>query len=134
MSELKELFAKKANENYWISGKCFIEDGDPFAAVEYKHTTRSIHICETMEELKERIGCGNWSIGQGFAYKNLCFTNQVNGGDEWLTMKYFADEDIVVAFESMTLEPSIERNCGDFEDTINRLLRATKDQCLKLEW
>ena len=29
---------------------------------------------------------GNWSIRQGVVYQDLFFCNQVNGGDEWLSL------------------------------------------------
>lgn len=50
-------------------------------------TERSIVLCPTIESLQEKIGLGNWCLGQGFAFMNLCFINQIDGGDEWLTIK-----------------------------------------------
>lgn len=43
--------------------------------------------CSSIAELEERIGHGNWCLGTAFFYGNLCFINQVDGGDEWLTIK-----------------------------------------------
>ena len=82
--------------------------------------------CTSIEELKERLDHGNWCLGQAFTYRSLCFINQINGGDEWLTIK----ED--VAFESITFRLIIKR--GEFEKLIGRLLEATLEQCIRLEY
>jgi len=82
--------------------------------------------CKTIEELEKQIEHGNWCLGQAFFYKNLCFINQVDGGDEWLTIK---DD---YAFESYTFARIIKR--GAFEKEINKLLAATKEQCQSLTY
>lgn len=142
---------KAAKKNYWISGKASIDDGDPFAALEYEFKESSIHECQSLQELKEKLDGSNWAIGQCFAYGDLIFINQVNGGDEWLTMKFFGDE--LVIFESVTFRPMIhdyqeiegeyfhtyarndkEPKVNCFERFIKRLQKATKEQCLKGEY
>lgn len=82
--------------------------------------------CYSIEELEERIGHGNWSIGTSFYYRDLCFINQVNGGDEWLTIRHG------IAFESITFGPSIEE--GRFASLIRRLLAASEEQCRELTY
>jgi hypothetical protein len=67
-----------------------------------------------------------WSLGTALYYQDLCLINQVDGGDEWLTIRHG------VAFESITFGPFIED--GEFESLIDRLLSATKAQCLALEY
>src|SRR6202042_1564420 len=47
--------------------------------------TQSFQECQTDKELLEKFEHGNWSLGQAFYVGNLCFINQVDGGDEWLT-------------------------------------------------
>ena len=89
-------------------------------------TLQSLSKCETIEELKTNIGQGNWCTGQGFYYENLCFINQVNGGDEWLTIK----EDL--AFESFTFERIIKD--GEFESRIENLLNASLIDCANLTY
>jgi hypothetical protein len=42
----------------------------------------SFHECYMLTALEERIGHGNWLLGTAFFYRDLCFINQVNGGDE----------------------------------------------------
>lgn len=82
--------------------------------------------CYSVEELEERIGHGNWSLGTSFYYRDLCFIQQVNGGDEWLTIRYG------IAFESITFGPIIER--GEFASLVRRLLAASEEQCQALTY
>ena len=60
--------------NPWIREAC----DPPF-------TRKSFHRCATREELRERIWHGNWCLGQAFYLGDLCFIQQVDGGDEWLS-------------------------------------------------
>ncbi len=113
--ELREQWYKLGIENQWISSA----DDPPF-------TRDSFVGCYSVEELADRIGHGNWAIGTAFYYRDLCFINQVDGGDEWLTIRHG------IAFESMTLESSIEE--GKFTRLIRRLLTATKAQCQALTY
>jgi hypothetical protein len=50
-------------------------------------TRDSFRVVETVEELVEKFRIGNWPLGNAFVYKNLAFINQIDGGDEWLTIK-----------------------------------------------
>lgn len=52
-----------------------------------KFTEDSFTECKTLDYLIEIFKHCNWCIGQAFYYKNLCFINQVNAGDEWLTIR-----------------------------------------------
>lgn len=94
----------------------------------------SFYGCQSIDELEERIGFANWSLGQAFYYRNLCFINQVNGGDEWLTIKTFRGENrpTSLAFESFTFGPYIEE--GRFKNLILRLLKASKEDCRRLTY
>jgi len=89
-------------------------------------TRSSFYFCDCIEELKKNFKHGNWCLGQAFCLDNLCFIQQVNGGDEWLTIK----ED--VAFESITMIPTIKR--GKFKELIEDLQTATLEQCQNLEY
>lgn len=128
----KEL-VEKCQENPWLKvfGEVFRED--PFMELDYEYCFTE---CKTVERLKKYFVQGNWAIRQGFTYKNLAFINQDNGGDEWWTLKKFEDGEII-AFESISFRhwiKSEDRNHESFEDLIQRLLKATKDQCRKLEY
>ena len=155
----KEL-KQKCQENDWVKrfGVMFAED--PFAETDYKYCfTR----CSTLAELKTFFLQGNWAIRQGFIYKSLAFINQINGGDEWWTLKKFPDGEII-AFESISMR-HILTNCSNptrkeceqykyfecqkkgyckyrgltndketWKQYMERLIKATKEQCLKLEY
>ncbi|ROP38970.1 DUF3846 domain-containing protein [Saccharothrix texasensis] len=111
--QLRETWYQLGQANEWIA-----------AAEDPPFTRDSFVGCYSVEELAERISDGNWSLGTAFYYHDLCFINQVNGGDEWLTIRHG------IAFESMTLEPIIEE--GRFASLIARLLAASQEQCWML--
>jgi len=113
--ELRETWYQLGRANPWIREA----DDPPF-------TRDSFVGCYSIDELEKRIGHGNWCIGTAFYYRDLGFINQVEGGDEWLIIRHG------VAFESMTLNPSIEE--GRFESLVQRLLRATREELEGLEW
>lgn len=73
------------------------------AATDPPFSARSIHFCPDVDALAERLVQGNWCVGQGFAVGNVCFLNQVDGGDEWLVIR---DS---LPFESYTFETEAER-------------------------
>jgi len=119
---------EKFQENEWVKrwGIPFRED--PFMELDYDYC---IHECSSLEELKKKFEHGNWAIRQAFVFKNLCFVNQVNGGDEWWTIKEVDDGELV-AFESISFRFVIRD--GKFEGMMKRLLKATKKQCRSLEY
>lgn len=96
------------------------------AATDPPFTTDSFQECFTVEELEERITAASWGVGSAFFHLDLCFIQQVEGGDEWLTIRHG------VAFESITALPLIER--GEFASLVRRLLAASKEQCQKLKY
>ena len=108
-TELRRAWFQIGRENPWIH-----EAYDPPFLID------GFVGCYSIEELEERIGHGNWSLGTSFYYRDLCFINQINGGDEWLTIRHG------IAFESITFGPIIER--GDFASLVRRLLTASKEQ------
>lgn len=112
---LRETWYQIGQDNPWIK-----------TAIDPPFTRDSFVGCYSAEELAEQIGHGNWAIGTAFYYRDLCFINQVEGGDEWLTIRHG------IAFESMTLSPSIED--GSFASLVQRLLAATREQCQRLEY
>lgn len=128
----KDEITEKMQHNDWLKrgGVDFAED----PCMESDYRFGNYYVCNTIEELKKAFLFGNWAIRQGFLYQNLGFINQVNGGDEWWTIKKFEDGKIV-AFESMSMKRIIESHPeGYFEDLIAQLLKASKEQCLKLDY
>jgi hypothetical protein len=73
---------------------------------------------------------GNWATRQGVQYRDLIFVNQVNGGDEWWTLKL--DGRNLVPFESITIQAVILN--GRFADLIDRMHRAAPAQCVGLDY
>lgn len=112
---LREQWYQLGIDNPWIK-----EASDP------PFTRNSFVGCFSVKELEEQLGFGNWSLGTAFYYRDLCFINQINGGDEWLTIRHG------IAFESITFRSYVEN--GEFASLITRLLTASKEQCQRLEY
>lgn len=72
-----------------------------------------------------------WGLRVSMMYRNLIFVNQVNGGDEWWTVKVLPDGELL-PFESITFGPSIAR--GEFYAYLQRLVDATPEQCRTLRY
>ena len=91
----------------------------------------SFHICKDVDELATFILRGNWSLGQAFVFGDICFINQVDGGDEWLTIKGST------AFESITMRTFSESRGGAstrLRETVERIRAASEEQCRRLEY
>jgi hypothetical protein len=98
-------------------------------------TRESFARCSTLDELEDRIGSTNWPLGTAFYYRDLCLINQVDRGDEWLTIRSFTDEEgktTSIAFETFIFGPFIEH--GEFATIIRRLLAASQDHCQRLQY
>lgn len=115
LNPLIDVWEKIALENFWIK-----------RAYDPPFNKSMLLKCNSPEELQEYLRKGNWCLGQGFYFQNICFINQIEAGDEWLTIK---DD---YAFESITFSGIIQR--GEFMPFLNRLLQASKDQCLNLKY
>jgi hypothetical protein len=108
---IKEVaFWKKCYEigmqNGWCSGEYAIADGD-YISESDRLNENSVCVIDTVRELIKFFKQGNWCLGQAVIHKNLCFIQQVNGGDEWFTMKEFSDG-VVRSFESISFGRMIE--------------------------
>ena len=115
MDELVKTWIKIGKANPCIRQ---VGSGDPEdeCAFEPPFGETYFYKCETIDELKELFSRGNWCMGQAFYYQNLCFINQVEGGDEWLTIKDDWD------FDSISWKIVIE--AGEFEEQMNQLLKV----------
>lgn len=71
----------------------------------------------------DKMNLGNWCLGETFFYNDICFINQVNGGNEWLVIKG------KTSFESLTLT-----TFDSFISFMDRVEKATEAQCKKLEY
>ena len=101
--------------NRWIRRAC-----DPPC------TRASFVECGYVAELATRLAHGNWCLGQAFFLGDLCFIQQVGGGDEWLVIK----ENI--AFESASCGHMIAS--GTFDDFLSRIGAATLEACASLAY
>jgi len=91
----------------------------------------SFHICENVDELAELILRGNWCLGHAFVLGDIGFVNQIDGGDEWLTIKGATSfESITMKTSSETMEQATKRLC----ETVARIQQASEKQCKKLEY
>lgn len=115
VARLKAEWLAIGRENPWIR-----EAYDPPFRLE------SFYPCYTVDELEHELTRLSWSVGTAFSYRDLCFIQQVEGGDEWLTIRHG------IAFESISARPLIEH--GTFRDHVRRFLAATKEQCRDLEY
>ena len=116
-------------KNHWCSGRADFADGNCLSE-EDRLNRNSFVVFFDAAKLKYAFASDNYCLGTTFVYHDLCFVNQVDGGDEWLTMKRFRDE--VIAYESINWIPNIDN--GEFDDLLKRLERATKKHCQELEY
>lgn len=113
--KIEEEFWKQAYKigmgNGWCSGDYARQDGD-FICEEDCLNKDSVCTIDDIQTLKAFFKNGNWCLGQAVIYQNLCFIQQDNGGDEWLTMKLFSDGK-VRDFESITFGPLASDYAGE---------------------
>lgn len=126
---------EKCQENGWVMKDGYPWQDDPFLE-EYPYEFSE---CADLEELRSTFAHGNWSIRQGFLYDDLAFVQQVDGGDEWWTLKRVGDKGDAsdwVDFESWSFQPSANYRAGTLGDRFTNAIRsmqmATPDQCKKL--
>ena len=113
--QLRETWYRIGQENPWIR-----------TATDPPFTRDSFVGCYSVEELAESMSGTMWAVGTAFYYRDLCFIQQVEGGDEWLTIRHG------IGFESMTLGSRIED--GTFASLVRRLLSASREECQRLEY
>lgn len=105
-------------ENPWIN-----EANDP------PFSLRSFCECHDIDDLLAKFSHGDWCLGQAFYLGDLCFIQQVDGGDEWLAIK----ED--VAFESISFRAILKKwSYHEAKLLIFKMQQATKEQCKTLDY
>ena len=122
-----EELVEKCQENGWLKVGGFDWQDDPFLE-EYPY---EFSRTDSVDRLREALGSGNWAIRQGFCYRDLAFIQQVNGGDEWWTLK--RDGDAWTGFESWSFG-AIAQEPERFERAMRDMCEATPDQCRSGEW
>ena len=118
---------EKCQENGWLKVGGFDWQDDPFLE-EYPY---EFSRTGSVDRLREALGAGNWAIRQGFCYRDLAFIQQVNGGDEWWTLK--RDGDAWTSFESWSFG-AIAQEPERFERAMRDMCEATPEQCRSGEW
>jgi hypothetical protein len=121
--ELKQIWLNIGQKNPWIR-----EAYDPPFTIE---SFSGEAACETVQELVRGILRGNWCLGTVFHHEDICFINQVEAGDEWLTIKGKTPfESITFQTSNESYEEAEQRACK----TIERIRKATEEQCRKWEY
>ncbi len=126
--EEQKALEAKCQENGWLKRGGFDWQDDPWME-EYPY---EFDRCFTMQDLQDFFKQGNWGIRQGVVYGDLAFIQQVNGGDEWWTLKK-ADDGTWHDFESI----SFGRIAGDISELIRHIAGmriATVEECERLDY
>jgi hypothetical protein len=109
---------KLGRENPWVRN-----------AVDPPFDTRSFHPCVSDDELLDKLAHGNWCLGQAFFRGDLCFIQQVGGGDEWLTIKQGTP------FESISFGRIIAtKGRQAVQEIIDRIRAASVEKCRELDY
>jgi hypothetical protein len=117
MQNWMPAWLKIGRNNLWIKDAC----DPPF-------DERSFTACGSVDDLIAYFNHGNWSLGQAFYLGDICFIQQVGGGDEWLVIKQDC------AFESFTARRMINDQFYSFHRVIEDIQIATLEQCRNLEY
>ena len=119
-----EKWLSIAQQNVWIRQRGS-GDANDMCAFEPPLTEHDFYQCHSIQELYNLLTQGNWILGQPFYFRNLCFINQINAGDEWLVIRDG------LAFESLTAGAM---QYEEFKDWIDCVFNATEEQLRELEY
>lgn len=126
--EIAATLTEKCQDNLFIKiGGLEFEPEGYCLESDYPYSFNEITDIEILESFFDH---GNWSVRAGIVFADLAFINQVNGGDEWWTLKY--DGEKWIDFESITFGGMIKQ--GRFHKFIHRLVAATPIQCEEMRY
>lgn len=114
--------------NGWLCYNGFAWQDDPYLENYPYAFARARNIDDLTSFLEE----GNWSIRQGIIYQDLAFIQQVDGGDEWWTLK--RTDEGWLEFESLSAGMIINRDPQEFKEMVGCMNRATSKQCRHLNY
>ena len=117
----------KCQENGWLRRGGYPWQDDPYLE-EYPYEFAK---ASNVEELRGFFAHGNWALRQGIVYEDLAFVQQVDGGDEWWTLK--RTDSGWLAFESWSFGRIVQEP-ERFSHAIECMHRATPEQCKRLEY
>ena len=123
----KRELTDKCQENGWLRRGGYPWQDDPYLE-EYPYEFAK---AGSVEELRGFFTHGNWALRQGIVYEDLAFVQQVDGGDEWWTLK--RDGSGWLAFESWSFGRIVQEP-ERFSHAIECMHRATPEQCKRLEY
>jgi len=127
-NKLIKTWLQIAQRNPWICQRGS-ENPEDDCVFESPVLEKDFHECKDLDDFVAEVKQGNWQLGQVFYLKytdhQFCFINQVNGGDEWLTIRGN------VEFESCSFLKMSEKY---IHTLFKKWSEATKEQLLKLEF
>lgn len=126
-AEEQESLEAICQKNGWLKRGGYPWQDDPYLEEHPYEFDR----CFSLEDLSDFFKAGNWAIRQGVVYGDLAFIQQVDGGDEWWTLKQ--DGKSWVPFESF----SFKRIAGDISELtryVAGMRLATVDECKHLHY
>ena len=119
-----ERWLSIAQQNAFIRQRGSRDEND-ICAFEPALTQEDFFQCGSIVELYNYLTQGNWMLGQPFYFRNLCFINQINAGDEWLVIRDG------LAFESLTAGAM---RYEEFKDWIECVFKATEGDLRRLDY
>jgi hypothetical protein len=119
-----EKWLSIAQQSVWIRQRGS-KNPEDICAFEPRLNEQDFFQCGSIPELYNLLTQGNWILGQPFYYRDLCFINQINAGDEWLVIRDG------LAFESLTAGAM---KYEEFRDWIECVFNATEEQLRRLEY
>lgn len=126
--ELLARLVKKCQQNDWL--KVGGEEFEPEGHCPESDYPYCLERYDDREMLKKFFLHGNWAIRAAVMHGDLIFVNQVNGGDEWWTLKVVGDD--LVPFESLSCRRMIER--GTFDKELDGMLTSSVEKCVALDY
>ena len=121
-TQIEETLIEKCQQNGWLMRGGYDWQDDPYLE-EYPY---EFCVADDLEELRSFFTHGNWAIRQGICYKDLAFIQQVNGGDEWWTLKRV--DDGWLDFENISFEGTVE-DPDRFDHLICSMAAASPQVC-----
>lgn len=116
-------------QNGWLCYNGYAWQDDPYLE-QYPYAFAR---AKSLDELTSFMEHGNWSIRQGIVFDDLAFIQQVDGGDEWWTLK--RTDNGWMPFENTSAGFIIERDGVDaFTHMVECMHRATPEQCRHFDY
>lgn len=126
-----ELFYQLGMKNGWMNGSYAHADGDFIVEADRLNKNSGFAI-DKVGELKKFFKHGNWCLGDSVIFKDFCFMQQVNGGDEWMVCKYDKDTNSAFSFESWSCGRMIEDKT--FSKELRAIQKATNENLRHLKY